>query len=44
LAMKIGSKLSIFSHMYFTEHLLDAFEKSPRESNSNHETSSLYIW
>jgi hypothetical protein len=31
--------------MHFTEHLADAFGKLPRESNSNHETSSpLFRW
>jgi hypothetical protein len=41
--MKVGSKLSISPHRYFTKHLAGAFGKSPQESNSHHETSSLLI-
>jgi hypothetical protein len=41
--MKVGSKLSISPHRHFTKHLADALGKSPQESNSNHETSSLLI-
>jgi hypothetical protein len=42
--MKIGSKNSLCPHSHFIEHLVGAFEKSPRESNLNHESSSLLIW
>jgi hypothetical protein len=40
---KIGSKNNLYPHRYFSEQLVDAFEKSPRESNLNHESSSLFI-
>jgi hypothetical protein len=32
LAIKIGSKLSLCPYTHFTEHLVGAFGKSPRES------------
>jgi hypothetical protein len=41
---KIGSKNSLYSHRHFTEHLMSAFEKPPRKSNLNHESSSLLDW
>jgi hypothetical protein len=41
--IKIGSKNSLYPHRYFTEHLVGAFEKSPRESDLNHKSSSLLI-
>jgi hypothetical protein len=37
-------KNSLYPHSHFTEHLVDAFEKSPRENNLNHESSSLIRW
>jgi hypothetical protein len=40
---KIDSKNSLYPHKHFIEHLVDAFEKSPRENNLNHESSSLLI-
>jgi hypothetical protein len=40
---KIRSKLSLYPHRYFTEHLVDAFKKSPQESNLNQEPSNLWI-
>jgi hypothetical protein len=41
---KIGSKNSLYPHRYFTKHLVDAFGKSPRESDLSQETLSLLIW
>jgi hypothetical protein len=41
--MKIESKNNLYPHRYFTEHLMDAFEKSPWESDLNHKFSSLLI-
>jgi hypothetical protein len=41
--IKIGSKNSLYPHRHFTEHLVAVFGKSPRESNLNHESSSLLI-
>jgi hypothetical protein len=41
--MKIRSKIDLYPHMYFTEHLMGAFEKSPQKSNLNHESSSLLV-
>jgi hypothetical protein len=38
---KIRSKNSLYPHIYFTEELVAAFEKSPQESQ---EPSSLFIW
>jgi hypothetical protein len=38
---KIGSKNSLCPHRYFTKHLVGAFEKSPRKTDLNHETSSF---
>jgi hypothetical protein len=43
LTMKIGSKLSLCPHRYFTEHLVDAFKKSPRESKLNYKILSFSI-
>jgi hypothetical protein len=40
---KIESRNSLYPHRYFTEHLVGAFRKPPRERNSNHETLSLSI-
>jgi hypothetical protein len=40
---KIDSKNSLYHHRYFTKHLLGAFGKSQRESDLNHESSSLLI-
>jgi hypothetical protein len=40
---KIGSKNSLYHHKHFTEHLVDAFRKSPRKNNLNQEPSSLLI-
>jgi hypothetical protein len=40
---KIRSKNNLYPHRHFTEHLVDAFGKSPRESDLNHETSSFSI-
>jgi hypothetical protein len=42
--IKIRSKNSLYHHSHFTEHLVGTFGKSPRESNLNHESSSLLIW
>jgi hypothetical protein len=39
---KIDSKNSLYPHSHFTEHLVGAFEKSPRKSNLNHETLSFF--
>jgi hypothetical protein len=36
-------KNSLCPQKHFTEHLIDAFEKSPRKSNLNRESSSLLI-
>jgi hypothetical protein len=33
--IKIRSKLNLYPHRYFTEHLVGAFEKSPRENDFN---------
>jgi hypothetical protein len=41
--MKIGLKTSLYPHRYFTEQLMDAFRKSPWESDLNHETLSFSI-
>jgi hypothetical protein len=30
------NQIDLYPHMYFTEHLVDAFEKSPCKSNLNH--------
>jgi hypothetical protein len=35
---KIESKLNLYPHRHFIEHLVGAFGKSPRESDLNHET------
>jgi hypothetical protein len=35
LTMKIESKISLYPHRHFTEHLVGAFKKSPWECNSN---------
>jgi hypothetical protein len=43
LTMKTGSKNSLYPHRHFTEHLVDAFGKSPWKSDLNHESSSLLI-
>jgi hypothetical protein len=43
LATKIRSKLSLCHHRHFTEHLVGAFGKSPRESDLNYKTSSFSI-
>jgi hypothetical protein len=43
LTIKINSKNSLYSHRHFTKHLVNAFRKSPRESNSNLKTSSLLL-
>jgi hypothetical protein len=40
---KIDSKNSLYPHMHFTEHLVDVFRKSLRESDLNHKFSSLLI-
>jgi hypothetical protein len=40
--MKVGSELSISPHNHFTEYLLGAFEKSPRESDLNQKPSSFF--
>jgi hypothetical protein len=40
---KIRSKNSLYPHRYFTEQLVGAFGKSPRESDLNQEPSSLLI-
>jgi hypothetical protein len=34
---------SLYYHRYLTEHLVTVFEKPPRESDLNHEPSSLLI-
>jgi hypothetical protein len=39
--IEINSKNSLYPHSYFTEHLVRVFEKSPRENDLNHESSSL---
>jgi hypothetical protein len=44
LTIKIGSKNNLYSHRHFNEHLVDAFGKTPRESDLNYETSSFSIW
>jgi hypothetical protein len=36
-------KNSLYPHRHFTEHLVGTFRKSPRESDLNHEFSSLLI-
>jgi hypothetical protein len=41
--MKIGLKTSFYPYRHFTEHLVDAFEKSPWDSDLNHKTSSFSI-
>jgi hypothetical protein len=41
--IKNRSKNSLYPHSHFTEHLLDAYGKSPWEHNLNHEFSSLLI-
>jgi hypothetical protein len=41
--MKIGLKTSLYPYRHFTEHLVDAFGKSPWDSDLNHETSSFSI-
>jgi hypothetical protein len=38
---EINSKNSLYHHRHFNEHLVGAFRKSPRESDLNHESSSL---
>jgi hypothetical protein len=40
--IKIRSKKSLYPHGHFTEQLVDAFRKPPRESNLNHETSESF--
>jgi hypothetical protein len=35
-ATKNGLKNSLYPHMHFTEHLVVAFGKPPRESDLNH--------
>jgi hypothetical protein len=40
---KIKSKNNLYPHRHFTEHLVGAFGKSPRESDLNQELSSLLI-
>jgi hypothetical protein len=35
LTIKINSENNLYPHSYFTKHLVDMFEKSPRKSNSN---------
>jgi hypothetical protein len=37
------SKDSLYPHSHFTEHLVGAFRKSPRERNFNYKTSSFSI-
>jgi hypothetical protein len=43
LTTKIESKISLYPHSHFTEHLVGAFGKPPQESDLNHESSSLLI-
>jgi hypothetical protein len=38
---KIESRNSLYPHMHFTEHLVGAFRKSPRENDLNKEPSSF---
>jgi hypothetical protein len=40
---KLGLKNRLCPLRHFTEYLMCAFEKSPRESDLNHESSSLLI-
>jgi hypothetical protein len=41
--MKIESKNSLYPHRHFTEQLVGAFGKSPRESDLNHESESFEL-
>jgi hypothetical protein len=41
--MKIKPKNNLCPHNHFTEQLVVTFRKSPRDSNLNHESSSLLI-
>jgi hypothetical protein len=42
--MKIRSKNNLYPHRHFTEQLVGAFEKTPRESDLNYKTLSFLIW
>jgi hypothetical protein len=44
LTTEIKSINNLYPHRHFTKHLVGAFRKPPRESNLDHETSSLLIW
>jgi hypothetical protein len=41
LTTKNQTKNSLYPHSHFTEHLIDAFKKSPRKNDLNYELSSL---
>jgi hypothetical protein len=40
---KIGLKNNLYSHGHFTEHMVGAFGKPPRECNLNYKTSNFLI-